>query len=96
VSFKRSRDNDTKKYKWDSSWTVHSTTQNIVSCPPIPLFSSEDPELRKLMHKTIPDDPQLEPRIPFDVGTMSFAGELSDSQIASWSKESLACHKREC
>lgn len=38
--------------------------------------SSEDPDLRKLMHKTIPDDPQIEPPIPFDVGTMSFAGEL--------------------
>jgi hypothetical protein len=38
-------------------------------------YSSDDPALRKLMHATFPDDPQLDPPIPFEVGTMSFAGE---------------------
>ena len=40
------------------------------------IASSEDPELRKLMHQSIEDDPQLDPPIPFDVGTMSFAGKF--------------------
>lgn len=37
-------------------------------------LSSQDKELRKLMHQQIPDDPQLDPPIPFDLGTLSFAG----------------------
>eukprot|EP00977_Amphora_coffeiformis_P013895 scaffold3782_cov170-Amphora_coffeaeformis.AAC.14 len=73
---------------------MHDTTPNCPPPPPttkltngtsflVPyftVFSSEDPELRKLMHKTIPDDPQLDPRIPFDVGTMSFAGSGLNSR----------------
>lgn len=46
------------------------------------MHSSEDKELRKLMHEQIPDDPQLNPPISFDLGTMSFAGSGPDSRTS--------------
>jgi hypothetical protein len=41
------------------------------------LYSSQDENLRSFMRKAIPDDPQLEPRIPFGLGTVSFAGKCN-------------------
>ena len=35
---------------------------------------TDDEELSQFADKTFPDDPQLEPRIPFDEGVISFAG----------------------
>jgi hypothetical protein len=35
---------------------------------------TDDVELQKKARSTIPDDPQLDPPIPFDVGTISYAG----------------------
>jgi hypothetical protein len=36
---------------------------------------STDPELQKFAHAAIPDDPKHEPVIPFEEGTISYAGE---------------------
>lgn len=61
------------------------------------IASSEDPELRKLMHQSIEDDPQLDPPIPFDVGTMSFAGKflafLAKSKLLLYSLSSMGKEK---
>lgn len=35
-------------------------------------------ELKQLARSTIPDDPQLDPRIPFKKGTISYAGKVPD------------------
>ncbi|KAL7566453.1 hypothetical protein ACA910_000931 [Epithemia clementina (nom. ined.)] len=43
---------------------------------------SSDQSLRDLMHHTIEDDPQLDPRIKFDVGYMSFAGSGPNSRTS--------------
>ena len=42
--------------------------------------SSQDEELQSFMEETIPDDPPLDPPIPFQLGTMSFAGSGDDSR----------------
>ena len=42
-------------------------------------YSKED-KLRSFMSQPIPDDPQLDPRIPFEQGTMSFAGSGPNSR----------------
>ena len=42
-------------------------------------YSQQD-ELRSFMLQSIPDDPQLDPPIPFELGTMSFAGSGPDSR----------------
>jgi cyclophilin family peptidyl-prolyl cis-trans isomerase len=36
---------------------------------------STDQDLKKLGHAPIPDDPKYEPEIPFEEGTISYAGE---------------------
>jgi hypothetical protein len=41
---------------------------------------NQDKELRKLMHKTIPDDPQLDPPIKFGEGIISYAGSGDNSR----------------
>lgn len=35
---------------------------------------SDDADLKKTARSTIPDDPQMDPPIPFNVGTISYAG----------------------
>jgi hypothetical protein len=44
-----------------------------------PVRSSEDKTVRSFMDSTIPDDAQLDPPIPFELGTMAFAGRWLDS-----------------
>mgnify|MGYP000041213356 CR=1 FL=1 len=41
---------------------------------------TEDKELKKFGRQTVPDDPQLNPRIPFEPGTISFAGSGPNSR----------------
>lgn len=43
---------------------------------------TDDKELQKLGRRTIKDDPQLNPRIPFDEGIVSFAGSGKDSRTS--------------
>jgi hypothetical protein len=40
---------------------------------------TEDEDLQRFAETTIPDDPQLDPPIPFEEGIISFAGRLGDS-----------------
>eukprot|EP00977_Amphora_coffeiformis_P013893 scaffold3782_cov170-Amphora_coffeaeformis.AAC.12 len=49
----------------------------VVACC---IRSSQDEELRSFMQDTINDDPQLDPPIPFKLGTMAFAGSGPDSR----------------
>lgn len=43
---------------------------------------TEDKELQKFGRSTIKDDPQLEPKIPFEPGTISFAGSGPNSRTS--------------
>jgi len=43
---------------------------------------SQDKAVRDLMEKEIPDDPQLDPPIKFEVGVMSYAGSGPNSRTS--------------
>jgi peptidyl-prolyl cis-trans isomerase A (cyclophilin A) len=43
---------------------------------------TQDKELIEMSHHTIPDDPQPDPPVPFEPGTISFAGSGKDSRTS--------------